>query len=206
MLASVHAGLVVAGLAGLSAPSALAQEALQQQRDQAASEYEKLSNELTVTGDRLKQLEDEVAGLKKDQTTITAALIQSAKTDKKLQQDISDIADKLTALREQEDGIRASLRARRGVLAEVLAALQRMGLNPPPAILVRPDDALASVRSAVLLGAVVPEMREQVEELTGDLKDMQRVTASIAEEQEKLKTTRTDQAEEQKRQSLLLEL
>ncbi|MFP3386747.1 hypothetical protein R0J92_25210, partial [Tritonibacter sp. SIMBA_163] len=82
-------------------------------------------NELTVTGDRLKQLEDEVAGLKKDQTTITAALIQSAKTDKKLQQDIADIADKLTALREQEDGIRASLRARRGVLAEVLAALQR---------------------------------------------------------------------------------
>src|SRR5690606_6399396 len=207
LLASVHAGLVVAGLAGLSvcAPSALAQEALQQQRDQAASEYEKLSNELTVTGDRLKQLEDEVAGLKKDQATITAALIQSAKTDKKLQQDIADIADKLTALREQEDGIRASLSARRGVLAEVLAALQRMGLNPPPAILVRPDDALASVRSAVLLGAVVPEMREQVEELTGDLKDMQQVTASIGQEQEKLKTTRTVQAEEQKRQSLLLE-
>lgn len=77
------------------APSALAQEALQQQRDQAASEYEKLSSELTVTGDKLKQLEDEVAGLKKDQATITAALIQSAKTDKKLQQDIADIADKL---------------------------------------------------------------------------------------------------------------
>ncbi len=80
-----------------------------------------------------------------------------------------------------------------------------MGLNPPPAILVRPDDALASVRSAVLLGAVVPEMREQVEELTGDLKDMQKVTASIRQEQEKLKETRTVQAEEQKRQSLLLE-
>lgn len=62
--------------------------------------------------------------------------------------------------------------------------MQRMGLNPPPAILVRPDDALASVRSAVLLGAVVPEMRSQVEELTGDLKDMQRVTASIRQEQE----------------------
>jgi len=184
---------------------AFAQEVLQQQRDQAASEYEQLTTELSVTGDKLKQLEDEVANLKKDQTTITAALIQSAKTDKKLQQDIADSADKLESLREQEDGIRNSLRARRGVLAEVLAALQRMGLNPPPAILVRPDDALASVRSAVLLGAVVPEMREQVEELTSDLHDMQRVTASITQEQEKLKETRTAQAEEQKRQSLLLE-
>ena len=184
---------------------AFAQGVLQQQRDQAASEYEQLTTELSVTGDKLKQLEDEVANLKKDQTTITAALIQSAKTDKKLQQDIADSADKLESLREQEDGIRNSLRARRGVLAEVLAALQRMGLNPPPAILVRPDDALASVRSAVLLGAVVPEMREQVEELTSDLHDMQRVTASITQEQEKLKETRTAQAEEQKRQSLLLE-
>ncbi len=204
-LALLRAGCLLTGLALAGVPSVFAQDALQQQREQAASEYEKLNKELTVTGDKLKQLEDEVAGLKKDQATITAALIQSAKTDKKLQQDIADIADKLTALREQEDGIRTSLRARRGVLAEVLAALQRMGLNPPPAILVRPDDALASVRSAVLLGAVVPEMREQVEELTGDLKDMQRVSASIAQEQERLKETRTAQAEEQKRQSLLLE-
>src|SRR5690606_5461412 len=142
LLASARAGLVVAGL--FACAPVLAQDALQQPRDQAASDYEKLSNELTVTGVRLQQLEHEVAGLKKDQATITAALIQSATTDKKLQQDIADIADKLTALREQEDGIRASLSARRGVLAEVLAALQRMGLNPPPAILVRPDDALAS--------------------------------------------------------------
>lgn len=197
-------GLAVAGML-FFVSGAFAQDALQQQREQAASEYEKLSGELTVTGDELKKLEDEVAALKKDQATITAALIQSAKTDKKLQQDIADSADKLTSLREQEDGIRNSLRARRGVLAEVLAALQRMGLNPPPAILVRPDDALASVRSAVLLGAVVPEMRQQVEELTGDLQDMQRVTASIAQEQENLKQTRMAQAEEQKRQSLLLE-
>ncbi len=201
--ALARAGFVAAGI-GLTLP-AQAQDALQTKRNEAASEFEKLNSELTVTGDKLKQLEGEVSSLKKDQDTITAALIQSAKTDKKLQQDIADIADKLASLREQENGIRSSLRLRRGVLAEVLAALQRMGLNPPPAILVRPDDALASVRSAVLLGAVVPEMREQVEELTGDLKDMQRVTASIAQEQEKLQLARTEQAEEHKRQSLLLE-
>ncbi|MFC7065953.1 murein hydrolase activator EnvC family protein [Brucella rhizosphaerae] len=202
--AVLRAGFVATALmAGM--PQVFAQEALQDQREKAASEYEQLSTELSVTGDKLTQLEDEVSNLKKDQATITAALIQSAKTDKKLQQDIADSADKLVSLREQEDGIRNSLRARRSILAEVLAALQRMGLNPPPAILVRPDDALASVRSAVLLGAVVPEMREQVEELTSDLHDMQRVTASITQEQEKLKGTRTAQAEEQKRQSLLLE-
>ncbi|PWL16780.1 hypothetical protein DKP76_14815 [Falsochrobactrum shanghaiense] len=202
--AMLRAGFVVAGLFAAMG-TGLTEDGLQAQREQAAQEYEKLNSEMSVTGDRLKQLEDEVAALKKDQATITAALIQSAKTDKKLQQDIADIADRLVSLHEQEEGIRISLRARRAILAEVLAALQRMGLNPPPAILVRPDDALASVRSAVLLGAVVPEMRGQVEELTGDLQDMQRVTASITQEQQKLSETRSAQAQEQKRQSLLLE-
>ena len=63
---------------------------------------------------------------------------------------------RLEAMRGDEDAARLSLHERRGLLAEVLAALQRMGRNPPPAILVTPDDALASVRSAILLGAVVP--------------------------------------------------
>src|SRR5690606_32238346 len=202
--ALLRAGLVVgAFLYGVS--GGIAEETLQQQREQASREFEQLSSEISVTDEKLTQLETEVANLKKDQATITAALIQSAKTDRKLQQDIADIGERLISLREQEDGIRLSLRARRGVLAEVLAALQRMGLNPPPAILVRPDDALASVRSAVLLGAVVPEMRQQVEELADDLKDMQRITASISQEQATLTATRQSQAEEQKRQSLLLE-
>ena len=46
------------------------------------------------------------------------------------------------------------------VIAEVLAALQRIGRRPPPALLVRPEDALQSVRTAMLLGAVLPEMRQ----------------------------------------------
>lgn len=185
--------------------SGQAKQPLQEIRDKAGGELEQLSSELTITQEKLDSLDKEVAALKKDQTTITAALIQSAKTDKKLEQDIADIGERLISLREQEDGIRVSLQTRRGALAEVLAALQRMGLNPPPAILVRPDDALASVRSAVLLGAVVPEMREQTEELMDDLKDMQRITASISAEQERLTVARVSQAEEQKRQSLLLE-
>ena len=60
---------------------------------------------------------------------ITAALIQSAKTERKLGQDIEDISDRVEALKGQEAGIKQSLAARRGALAEVLGALQRMGLN-----------------------------------------------------------------------------
>ena len=91
------------------------------------------------------------------------------------------------------------------MLAEVLGALQRMGLNPPPAILVKPEDALSSVRSAILLGAVVPELRQQTERLMADLKEQTRVTASIEAERARLTTAVTDQTAEKKRLTMLLE-
>nr|WP_245411795.1 murein hydrolase activator EnvC [Phyllobacterium leguminum] len=195
--------LCAAWVAGLG-PGQAQEAPLETRRIETSSELDRVASEMSLSQEKLARLDQEIGALKKDQATITAALIQSAKTEKKLAKDIAEIGEKLTSLREQEDGIRLSLRTRRGVLAEVLAALQRMGLSPPPAILVRPDDALASVRSAVLLGAVVPEMRQQTEELMADLKEMSRITASIRQEQARLAGTRETQVEEQKRLSLLL--
>ncbi|TIW87906.1 MAG: hypothetical protein E5V51_09605, partial [Mesorhizobium sp.] len=139
--------------------------------DQSRAEYEQVSKEITLSSERLAKLAADIAAVKKDHASITAALIQSAMTEQKLGQDIEDIGAKLEGLKGQQQKMRASLSARRDVLAEVLGALQRMGLNPPPAILVKPEDALSSVRSAILLGAVVPELRQQTDALLADLKE-----------------------------------
>ncbi|MGO4842664.1 hypothetical protein AB4144_61380, partial [Rhizobiaceae sp. 2RAB30] len=96
-----------------------------------------------LSQERLDKLSAEIADVRKDHASLTAALIQTAKTEKKLSQDVEDIADRLAGLREQQEEARQSLRARRDVLAEVLGALQRMGLNPPPALFVKPEDALS---------------------------------------------------------------
>ncbi|RWD29638.1 MAG: hypothetical protein EOS22_08480 [Mesorhizobium sp.] len=173
--------------------------------DQSRAEYEQVSKEITLSSERLAKLAADIAAVKKDHASITAALIQSAMTEQKLGQDIEDIGAKLEGLKGEEQKIRASLAARRDVLAEVLGALQRMGLNPPPAILVKPEDALSSVRSAILLGAVVPELREQTEMLLADLKEQTRVTASIEAERARLTTAVGEQTAEKKRLSMLLE-
>src|SRR5690606_4910223 len=94
----------------------------------------------------------------------------------------------------------------RDVLAEVLGALQRMGLNPPPAILVKPEDALSSVRSAILLGAVVPELREQTDVLMAELTELTRVTSSIEAERARLTAAVAEQAAEKERLTLLLQV
>ena len=166
--------LTIAFAVALSQPPAVRAEIpeLADRQARTQGELERLSAEIEISERRRSKLQAEVAEIRKDNASITAALIQAAKTEKKLAEDVAAIEDKLAALRGQEAGLRESLHERRAVLAEVLGALQRMGLNPPPAILVRPEDALASVRSAILLGAVVPELRGETMVLVADLKEL----------------------------------
>lgn len=191
-------------------PAALAQETplpagKTEQRDKSAGELEALLKAATLSQERAKALDAEIDALKRDETAVTAALIQSGKTERKLSEDIARIETRLEAQQGTERGIRDSLKARRNVLAEVLAALQRMGLNPPPALLVKPEDALSSVRSAILLGAVVPELREETERIVTDLEALKRVTVSISNERSLLLSSMQMQTEERHRLGLLVE-
>lgn len=173
--------------------------------DAKRAEYERVAKEISLSSERLAKLAADIASVRKDYASITAALIQSARTEQKLGQDIDDIGMRLEELKGQDARLRASLAERADILAEVLGALQRMGINPPPAILVRPEDALASVRSAILLGAVVPELRHETEKLMADLKEHSRVTASIEAERARLTASVTEQLAEKQRLTLLLE-
>ena len=178
--------------------------ALEPRPEQSRAEFERVSREISLSEERKAALAAEIAEVKKDAATITAALIQSAKTERKLGQDIEDISDRVETLKGEEAGIKKSLAGRRGVLAEVLGALQRMGLNPPPAILVKPEDSLASVRSAILLGAVVPELRKETEALVADLAELARVAATIEAERARLTVAFREQLAEKQRLDLLV--
>ena len=52
--------------------------------------------------------------------------------------------------------------------------------------MVRPEDALQSVRSAMMLGAVLPEMRAEAEALVADLAELVRLRTEIADERDRL--------------------
>lgn len=196
--------LIAAAAVPAAAQDAAAPEAgLSARRDATAGEFEKVTREITLSRERIAAIEAEIAEIAKDERTLTAALIQAARTERKLSEDAAAIGGRIEALELQRGDLVMSLKERRALLAEVLAALQRMGLNPPPAILIRPEDALGSVRSAILLGAVVPEMRAETEILLADLAELDRLAASIASERDQLLLTVAEQAAEQERLSLL---
>ena len=90
------------------------------------------------------------------------------------------------------------------MLGEVLAALQRIGRRPPPAILVRPEDALASVRSAILLGAVVPDLRNAADKLASDLNQLVSLKNELARERDRMRDDASTLAEDRARVEFLI--
>jgi septal ring factor EnvC (AmiA/AmiB activator) len=73
----------------------------------------------------------------------------------------------------------ASLGEKQDVLSELLAGLQRLEQNPPPALVVEPNDVLAALRGAMMFGTIVPELREEADALARDLARLEQLGAGI---------------------------
>ncbi|MEC9342455.1 MAG: peptidoglycan DD-metalloendopeptidase family protein [Pseudomonadota bacterium] len=188
----------------LAVQPAPAQE-LDTRREATRRELAEIEQAIRLTDERRDALSAEIDRLERDRATLNSNLIEASKRARGLEDRIAESGGRLNELRRQQDETRASLLERRELLGEVLAALQRMAVNPPPALLVTPDDALTSVRSAILLGSVVPELRAESRVLLTELRELSRISDDIDAERLKLAGDLMQLAEEEQRLSLLLD-
>ena len=151
------------------------------------------------------KLRREIDALGDDRRALNRQLIDTAARVRDVEASIEATQARLRPLDEQEGFFRKSLDERRVVIVEILAALQRVGHQPPPALLVQPEDALQAVRTAITLGAVVPEMRAQADALAGDLADLLRVRKDIGGESERLSRDLDLLGREQLRMNVLID-
>jgi septal ring factor EnvC (AmiA/AmiB activator) len=172
------------------------------QRDselQAAREAQRQSAEAEAA------LKREIEQIGADRRKLNEALIDTAAKLRSVESKIAATEARLQPLDANEQVIRRSLEGRRAVIGEVLAALQRIGHRPPPALIASPEDALQSVRTAMVLGAVLPEMRQQVDALAHDLAGLIAVRKQIAEERERLNTEVASLGQERLRMTALID-
>ncbi|MEH3145521.1 MAG: peptidoglycan DD-metalloendopeptidase family protein [Methylobacterium frigidaeris] len=200
-----------AGAEAAKAEAAKAEAAKPDPIEQARAEKERRAESLRALEAAMSEsaeirarLEREVADLRGDRARLNQALLDAARKAQEAEGRISALEGRLQTMTAGEAGIRRSLQARRAVIAEVLAALQRMGRRPPPAVLVQPEDVLAAIRTSMLLGAVVPELQGEAQTLAGDLAELVRLRGLIAADQEALRGDIRGWADEQQRLSALV--
>jgi septal ring factor EnvC (AmiA/AmiB activator) len=188
-----------ASFAGLGLSPAAAQVAAATQQATAPSpdaikqreqELEAARAQQKSAAELQEKLKADIAAIGQDRSKLNQQLIDIAARVRGVETRIGDAEARLRPLDAREQQIRNSLDSRRSEIVEVLAALQRAGRRAPPALLVRPEDALQSLRTAMLLGAVVPEMRAQAERLVGDLSELIGLRKTIATERDQLAADR----------------
>src|SRR4029450_3699245 len=175
MVGILPLGLIAASAQAPRAPSQAPTEAAPpsldtlKERDQ---ELERLRTEQRRTLENEAKLKREIESIGDDRRKFNQQIIDTASRVVAVEERIAQTQERLEALDERDQTLRTSLEQRRGLIAEVLAALQRIGRQTPPGLMIGAEDALQSVRSAIVLGALLPEMRRQAETLAADLAEL----------------------------------
>ena len=211
-IASISLVLLSAGFVSSGAPVAAqvvdpvpAAAALPDAIKQREQELEATRAQQKSAAELQQKLKAEIAAVGQDRSKLNAQLIDIAAQVRTVETRIGDAEARLRPLDAREQQIRNSLDSRRAEVVEVLAALQRAGRRTPPALLVRPEDALQSLRTAILLGSVVPELRNRAEKLASDLSELVNVRKAIGSERDRLAADRDKLREDQTRLAALVD-
>jgi murein hydrolase activator len=206
--------LLSAGIGGMSVLPAAAQmagsppQATSASPDaikQRAEELDAARAQQISAAELQAKLRADLAAIGEDRSKLNQRLIEIAAQVRSVETRTSDAEARLQPLDSREQQIRGSLDSRQSEIVEVLAALQRAGRRTPPALFVRPEDALQSLRTAMLLGSVVPELRGRAESLASDLGELVSLRKTIATERDQLALDRDRLRDDQTRLAALID-
>jgi septal ring factor EnvC (AmiA/AmiB activator) len=134
-----------------------------------------VEQELLGSKSRARGLEEETARLKGELAQLQDRMILAASRIRKQEAVLFDIEAELDHVQAVEAEKLAKLARRREGTAITLAALTRVGLMPPQAVLFQPGSEIDRLRAASLLSSMVPEIEARASELRTDLATLSEV-------------------------------
>ena len=182
----VVAGLFLLGLLGAFTMSVAAEDDLS--REEAQKKLNETSQKLQSSRALEQGLVQGVAELTEARAKLNTELIEAGKQVQASEAKLSETESKLSELTDQVTIIRNSITDRKETIVKMLSAMQRIGRTPPPALVTRRDDALAVVRSAMLLAQVFPELKYEADNLSLELDGLVKLENSIREQRDAQKS------------------
>lgn len=195
------AALLPAALAAaMAAPIAAAEAA-----DPDPARLEDVERQLEQESGRIGELDSRAQDLAAQVATLQQELIAAARAAQDSEQQMSQIEATLVALEAEARDAETELHARRGQLAAILGALQRLALQPPEAMLLGPATPLDTVRGATLLKVALPAVEGRARDLKRELESLRALQAEIDERRRALAEAAARLAAEREALAVLLE-
>ena len=117
---------------------------------------------------------------------VTAARVQSLEREK------ITLDSQIAQLAAQDRKLSAGFLRDRVAVAQLLAVIERLQHDTPPALAMRPDDALAAARGAMLIGASLPDVYGKAAALARRIETLQRTRAALVDRRAQALQNATD--------------
>jgi septal ring factor EnvC (AmiA/AmiB activator) len=200
---SIFSGILLLGLLSTFPLVVAAEDDLS--REEAQKKLDETTQKLQSSRAQEQGLSQDIAALAEARAKLNTELIEAGKRVQASEAKLSESEAKLTELTDQVTVIRTSITERKETIVKMLSAMQRIGRTPPPALVTRRDDALAVVRSAMLLAQVFPELKYQADNLSQELDGLVKLETGIREQRDTEKRETDRLAAERGRIDELLE-
>lgn len=175
-------------------------------KDDAVQTLEQRQQGLEATHERQKELESSLKALAKERDQLNRDLIITASRIQESEELLTGMEKNLSELglkrRQQQEKFTSQTKN----LRELLMVLQRMGNNPPPAMITHRKDALAMVRSAMMLATIFPNYRDEALALKHKLDEVDQVILAETTQRDKIKAEHEKLAAQQARIDPLIEV
>lgn len=160
--------------------------------DQARGLYQQHERQLDRLQSERQDVERDVSTIKTERAQLNKRLLEAARKSADSETRLTELEAEMRTLRAQEATIRDQLRQQHREIGDLLAVMQRMGREPPPVMVTQREDALAMVRSGMVLNSFFPALKRRADTLAARLSDLTRVLRK--------KQRRAEQLEEEKRE------
>jgi murein hydrolase activator len=147
-----------------------------------AEELKQLQQKVEASAARQAEIETAIAADVAAQEEMSQKLVKVADDMRGAQQRAAIAVKKKKSLQKEKAELSLALASQQEELSGILAGLQSLERDPPPALVASPGDVLDALRGAMLFGTVVPELRDKALELRGKLESLLRIDQQLADE------------------------
>ena len=153
--------------------------------EESQSELSTVQQNLAQSNAHVKELTNFIAEALKAQDDISAKLVELGVKLRDQEATLATEDRRIRALESQSVTLSSDLAAKQDELSVLLSGLMRLQQNPPPAMVVDPEDVLKALRGAMMFGAVVPDFQQKAKDLKDKLDELQAIMQDTEAEKTK---------------------
>lgn len=119
----------------------------------------------------------------KEITRLQKDLQKAAQQTRSFEREALSLQNRIEGLTERKARLETQIQVDRGKIMELIAALQRLELSPPPAAASTPDDAIKAAQASQLMRGISESLTARADNLNVILSDLEKTTTEFSEQQ-----------------------